>query len=294
MPVLFIVADTTFPTILGLATGENLNLIKRVLKIDTTTDIDFLAEYSDCFGQIGCLSGGHHIVLKDNMTPVIHAPRRVPVALRPKLKEELERVKRLDLIEPVNEPSYWVSSLVIVQRPNGSLRVCLDPSDLNQAIKRHHLQLPTTDELLSQLSGACYFTKLNASNGYWQVRLDDESSHLLVFDTPFDRHRFKRMPYGIHSTSEVFQVEVAQIIEGIERCLNSQDDILIWEDGKEERDRRVHEVLSKVKASCLKLNKSKCVSGVTEVKFLGHIISECGIEPDPSSFCNCRHASSYK
>ena len=105
------------------------------------------------------------------MTPVIHAPRRVPVALRAKLKEELERMKKLDIIEPVNEPSDWVSSFVMVQKPNGSLRVCLDPSDLNQAIKRHHLQLPTTVEILSQLSGACYFTKLDASNGYWQVRL---------------------------------------------------------------------------------------------------------------------------
>ena len=201
---------------LGLTTSENLNLIKRVLKIDRT-DIDFLAEYSDCFGRIGCLLDTYHIVLKDNMTPVIHAPRRVPVALRPKLKEELERMKTLDITEPVNKPSDRVSSLVIVQKPNGSLRVCLDPSDLNQAIKRHYLQLPTTDEILSQLSGACYFTKLDASNGYWQVRLDDESSHLLAFNTPFGRH--KRMPYGIHSASEVFQVKDAQIIERIEGCL---------------------------------------------------------------------------
>ena len=214
------------------------------------------------------------------MTPVIHASRRVPVALRPKLKEELERMKKLDIIEPVNEPSDWVSSLVIVQKTNGSVRVCLDPSDLNQAINKRHLQLPTADEILSQLSGACYFTKLDSSNSYWQVRLDDESSHLLAFNIPF-RHRFKRMPYGIHSASEVFQAKVAQIIERIEGCLNSQDDILIWADSKEEHDRCVHEVLSKVRDSGLKLNKSKCVFGVTELKSLGHIIYEHGIEQDP-------------
>ena len=91
VPVLFIVADTTSPPILGLTTSENLNLIKRVLKIDIT-DIDFLTEFSDCFGQIGCLLGTHHIVLKDNVTPVIHAPRKVPVAQHPKLKEELEQI----------------------------------------------------------------------------------------------------------------------------------------------------------------------------------------------------------
>ena len=92
---------------------------------------------------------------------------------------------------------------------------------------------------------------------------------------------FKLMLSGINSASEVFQVKVAQITEGIEGCLNSQDNILVWADSKEEHDRRVHEVLSKVRASGLKLNKSKCVSGVTDLKFLGHIISGRGIEPDP-------------
>ena len=89
VPVLFIVVDTASPQVLGLTTSENLNLIKRVLKIDTP-DTDFLAEYSDCFGQIDCLPGTHHIVLKDNITPFIHAPQRVPVTLHPKLKKELE------------------------------------------------------------------------------------------------------------------------------------------------------------------------------------------------------------
>ena len=210
VPVLFIVADTTSPPILGLTTSENLNLIKRVLKIDTT-DIDFLTDFFIVLVKL--VAFRVHTVLKDNMTPVIHAPRRVPVTLRPKSKEELERMKILDIIEPVYEPSDWVSSLVIVQKPNGSLRFCLDPSDLNQAIKRHHLQLPKTGEILSQLSGACYFTKLDSSNGYWQVCLDDESSHLLAFNSPFGRHRFKWMPNGIHSASEVFQVKVTQIIE---------------------------------------------------------------------------------
>ena len=94
LPVLFIVADTTCPPILGLTSSKNLNLIKRVLKIDTTDiHVDFPTECSDCFGQIGGFPGTHHIVLKDNMTPFIHSPWRVSVALRPKLKGELERMK---------------------------------------------------------------------------------------------------------------------------------------------------------------------------------------------------------
>ena len=75
------------------------------------------------------------------------------------------------------------------------------------------------------------------------------------------------MPYGIHNTSEVLQVKGAKIIEGTEGCLNSQDGILIWADSKEEHDHCVHEVPLKVRASGSKLNKSKCVLGLTELKF---------------------------
>ena len=95
------------------------------------------------------------------------------------------------------------NSMVILEKPNGKLRICLDPSDLNKATKRHH-HLLTTEEILSKLSNAKVFTKLDASCGYWQIPVDADSSKLLTFNTPFGRHRFKKMPYGLHSASEVF------------------------------------------------------------------------------------------
>ena len=76
---------------------------------------------------------------------------------------------KLGVVKPVHEPTDWVSSLVAVEKPNGKLRVCLDPRDLNKAIKRHHFKLPTAEELFAEMAGAKFFTKLNASNGYWQI-----------------------------------------------------------------------------------------------------------------------------
>ena len=78
------------------------------------------------------------------------------------------------------------------------------------------------------MSGAKFFTKLDASSGYWQIKVDQESSKLLSFTTPFGRYRFKRLPYGIHSASEIFQASVANILSDIEGSSNSQDDIIIW------------------------------------------------------------------
>ena len=108
------------------------------------------------------------------------------------------------------------------------LRVCLDPWDLNRAIKRQHYILPTAEELFSELTAARYFVKLDASNGYWQIKIETESSKLLTFATPFGRFCFKRLPYGILSASEIFQANISEIIEGLEGAINSQDDIIVW------------------------------------------------------------------
>ena len=96
-------------------------------------------------------------------------------------------MKQLDIIKevPISESSEWVNSMVTVEKPNGKLRICLDPFDLNKATKRHQHHLPTTEEILSKLSNGKVFTKLDASCGYWQIPVDAESSKLLTFNTPF-------------------------------------------------------------------------------------------------------------
>ena len=168
----------------------------------------------------------YKIVVDPSVSPVVHPPRRVPIAIQPKLKEELDRMESLGVISKVTEPTDWVSSLVIVHKPDGRIRVCLDPKDLNAAIKRSHLQLPTAEDIISKMSGARYFSKLDASSGYWQTRLDEESSKLLCFKSPFGRYKFNRLHCGVSNASEIFQMDTAEIIEGIERVANAQDDII--------------------------------------------------------------------
>ena len=154
--------------------------------------------------------------------------------------------------------------------------------DLNKAIKRQHYRLPSAEELFAEMSGAMYFTKLDASNGYWQIKVDNESSNLLTFNTIFGRYKFKRLPFGIHSASEVFQQEISDIISGISNCRNSQDDIIIWGSTIEDLDHTTKEVFKEIRKCGLKLNASKCIFRATEVKFLGHIISSDGLSPNPS------------
>ncbi|CAB4011200.1 Hypothetical predicted protein [Paramuricea clavata] len=131
-----------------------------------TSDPNLMPEYKDVFGEIGCLQGEYHIITDPEVKPVIHPPRIIPISMMDKLKAELERMKQLDVIDTIDGPTDWVSSLVIVEKPNGQIRLCLDPRDLNKAIKRHHHPMPTVDEILAKLEGAKVFSKFDASSGY--------------------------------------------------------------------------------------------------------------------------------
>ena len=117
---------------------------------------------------VGNLEGKYHIKANREMGPVHHAPRRVPVA---RLKEELDRMTKQEIIAPVVAPTPWVSSMVVVPKPNGKLRICLDPKELNKAIQREHYPLPTIEDLATRLHRAKIFTKLDVNSGFWHIGL---------------------------------------------------------------------------------------------------------------------------
>ena len=104
------------------------------------------------------------------------------------------------------------------------------------------------------MHNANFFTKLDASSGYSQIEVDEESSKLLTFLTPFGRLQFKRLPYGIHSASEAFQQDIEEIIEGCEGARITRDDIIIWGSTLNKLDIRTEQVLNTIQKSDLKLN----------------------------------------
>ena len=121
---------------------------------------EVLKEYSDVFQGTGKLKGQYKLEIEENAKPVVHPPRRVPVALKGKLKRELERLHSLGITEKVIEPTPWVSSFVIVQKPNGQIRVCLDPKDLNKVLRRSHYPTSTVEDILPELSRAKVFSTM--------------------------------------------------------------------------------------------------------------------------------------
>ncbi|KAL5467268.1 hypothetical protein EMCRGX_G031471 [Ephydatia muelleri] len=126
------------------------------------------------------------IKVDPSVRPTICPPRNQPVALKSRIKEEMDRMEQM--------------KRNLVQR-----NICLDPRPLNKVILREHYQLPTLEDISTRLTGAKVFSKLDASHGYWQVPLDEESQLLITFNSLFGRYCYTRMPFGIKSVQEIFQ-----------------------------------------------------------------------------------------
>ena len=252
----------------------------------TVINDSILTEYADVFEGLGCLADPYHIEIDPTAQPVIHPPRKVPVTLREPLRLELERMVEENILAPVSEATDWVSSMVTVVKPN-KLRICIDPKDLNRAIKRRHYPLPTVEEIANSLSKAKVFSVLDAKSGFWQVPLDDSSSRLTTFNTPFGRYRWFRMPFGISSAPEEFQRRMNDTFGDIKGTAVIADDLLVYGEGDDmetatsDHDKNLRIVLERAKERNLTLNKDKVRLRLTEVPYIGHLLTADGLKPDP-------------
>ena len=197
--------------LLGRPAIESLGLITRVASIGLTGD-QIPLQYPNLFKGLGKLKGEYTIRLREGACPfALMTPRRVAIPLLPKVKAELERMEQLGVISPVEEPTEWCAGMVVAQKANGSVRICVDLSRLNESVCRERHPLPVVEQVLAQLTGAKLFSKLDANSGFWQIPLSPESALLTTFITPFGRFRFHRLPFGITSAPEHFQKRMLSI-----------------------------------------------------------------------------------
>ena len=248
-----------------------------------------LKDFADVFKGEGKLEEKLHFTLDKTVPPVILPVRKVPLALKEPLKKEIDRLVDQGILKPVDTPTDWVSSMVVVSKSNaGKIRLCIDPKPLNQALRRNHYPLPVIDDLLPELSKAKVFSVVDAKNGFWHIQLDHESSFLTTFGTPWGRYRWTRMPFGISPATEEFQRRLDTALGGLEGVVPIFDDILIFgvgetkEEAIENHDQRLKSLFERCRNKGIKLNKEKSKFSLSEVSFMGHIISNEGLKPDPA------------
>ena len=147
--------------------------------------------------------------------------------------------------------------------------------------------MPTLEEVLPKLSNARVFTTLDAKDGFYQISLDEQSSRLTTFWTPFGRYRFLRMPFGISTAPEEFERRLQECLADLPGVKVLRDDILVvgygdtQELAERNHDRNLKELLNRASEVNLKLNSKKMNLRKTEVKFMGHLNTKDGLKPDP-------------
>ena len=307
----FYITETKGDLLLGLPTAEALGIVKITVvdecsaKVDAAsvppktgyvepetpisarppikTKADLKAMYPECFDPKDKYwkDFEYDIKIDPSVEPKVHPPRRVPLELRVKLKAKLDEMVQRGIIAKVDQPTKWVSSVLVKEKPNGELRICLDPTDLNKAVMRDHHPTPVIDDITPELSGSDVFTKLDLKDGYWHVRLNERSSFLTTFNTPFGRYRFLRMPFGLKMSQDVFQFKVDETYANCEGAIGISDDITVHGRGEKNHDFRLHTTMETTRKNNLCLNYAKVSVKQPSVKFYGNIFSAQGVTADP-------------
>jgi hypothetical protein len=233
--------------ILGIPGIKQLKLLERVNEINFKSAGITVNEkvFQD---TPGLLKGEYTIKLVSGALPKAQSPRRFPFALYPQLEKELQQM------------------VVAVKRDN-SLRICLDPRELNKVVLREHYALPTADEIFSQMHGAKYFSFLDATQGFDHIQLSSESTGLTTFHTPFGRYKWLRLPYSLVCASEVFHRRMVECLQGLEGVTVFVDDIAVWGGSRKEHDERLQKVLKRCIEEGINLNRKKCRLAVKEAKY---------------------------
>eukprot|EP00111_Clytia_hemisphaerica_P010127 TCONS_00029605-protein len=288
----FIVVQGNSGSILGRSTAISLDILRigkpsepelvRSLSSKEYKE-NIMKNHSKLFEGVGKLQNFKlQLHIDPNVTPVQQPIRRIPFHSREKIENELERLIKLDIIEPVDGPTTWLNPVVAGSRKNGKIRLCVDMRKANEAIIRERHVIPKLEDITAELHDATHFSKIDLRDGYHQIELDESSRNITTFATHKGLFRYKRLFYGVNSGFEAFQKQIEIVLSGLEGVKNISDDIVIWGRTQEEHDERLYALLDCLLKNGLRVNPEKCIFDVPSIDFDGHIISADGIRLDPT------------
>ena len=284
----FVVTENEGHALLGRETAISLGVMKlgaHVNSLEVSTDgakgaASIFEKFLGCCEGIGKLKDFQLKVPIDREVPPVAQPiRRVPYNLRDKLSTKLDELVELDIIEKVSGPSSWVSPVVVVPKPSGDIRLCVDMRQANMAVKRERFPIPTIDEVLQDLNQNKFFSKLDLTSAYHQIELSPESRDITTFGTHKGLYRYKRLMFGISCAPEMYQNVLHQVLQECDGAHNILDDVIVHAPTQEEHDKRFENVVRILSSRGLTLNRDECQFKMSHLEFMGNVLSARGIGP---------------
>ena len=268
---------------------------KSQLQGGPLTKQDILDIYSDVFTGIGKFPGmPYKFQLKENAKPMRHAPRKVPIHLQDTFHKEIRNLEQLGILEETKDVTEWVNSFVIVEKKiptnsnssqghsmNKKLRICLDPRDLNEALKREPYYTQSIEEIVAKFHGMTRFTIADFNKGYWMVELDPELRKCTMMALGIGRFQWTRLPMGSIVAQDIFQRKLDGIFLDIPGVTGIADNMVIYGRSNLEHDRHLINFLDICRKNTLTLNPDKMQFRLPQASFFGHQWSAKGLSPDP-------------
>ena len=224
---------------------------------------------------------GKHYIHTNNAKPVKLPPRRVPLAFEGEEKAAIEQLVQPCSIRPSISP--FASPIVMVRKKDGTVRPCIDYRRLNAVTVQDAFPLPRTEDCFDAVSGSVLFSTLDITSAYNQIPVNDEDIYKTAFVTKYGLYEYTTMPFGLCNAPSTFQRIIELALRGLQwiTCLIYLDDVIIFGRNFKEHLSRLKQVLMRIREANLKLKPSKCHLLQEEVEFLGHVVSEEGILPNP-------------
>ena len=192
--------------------------------------------------------------------------------MREKFRKELDSLETQGIISKFDGRDIspeWLNSFIIVKKPNGSLRICLDPTDLNKEIVRPVCNSQTMDDIIEKLKGAKYFAVFDTSKGFFHVPLDQGSKMLTAMLTPFGIYVYIVLTMGLSNATDLFETCIREILEGLSGVTNIADGVLIFGRTESELKNNAIAFLDRCIKQDMHLNPDKIQINCTEVPFIG-------------------------
>ena len=245
-----------------------------------------LVNFRDAFACTGEPLGRTNLVQHEIRTgdarPVRVPPRRLPIHMEQVVRAELTTLLEQGVIQSSESP--WSAPVVMVKKKDGSNRFCVDYRRLNDLTEKDAYPLPNIEDNLAQLGGGAWFATLDLASGYWQVGMKQADQPKTAFTTPFGLYEWTAMPFGLCNAPSTFERLMEHVLreERGNGVLLYLDDVIVFGSTFEELLQRLEQVFRRLSEAGLKLKPKKCNLFQREVSFLGHVVSEEGIQTDPA------------